>query len=632
MTENAKRAPRRARSRPDETTASVLDMAMRADSTGAAPGEAARALLKKHGRLIEADVRHRGWQIASERASFALKLLTGMVGVAAFVTVAVVLWSATQYRGLTVQPFSVPSELQARGLTGEVAAQRMLDRLAELQRTTDSARPANSFANSWGDDVSVTIPQTGVSVGELWRFLRAWLGEEVHITGEVVQTGADLQVVVRAGGHATPAVLAEDGDVEAALRRAAEALFAQTQPYRHAISRWTGSEGDEGFEQSAAALETLILTGDAMDRKWAFSGLVASLNALGRFDEALEHGRQGLAYAPDFAILRGNIAGAYMAMGQDEAALAELEEGARIGSRPGDYSPKYAELTSSLDGEALMKRRDLTRALVPLRRAADNGDMGTRLLLMQTHLAMRDVAAAREMHSFIPLADEAWPGVTGSDVFAVWTGAYLEDWEPALGICRTAEAHRPDMGPAGGRQYLTLLVPQCVETALASGALGEAEAMLADLPIRSPYLISAEAQVAAAQGDHARADRLFAEASRLAPSLPDADLAWGRARLARGDIEGGVERFREAARRAPRWADPLKLHADALMARDDHRGAIRLYRQAARHAPRWGGLHLAWGRALEATGDRRGALARYGQASDMDLSPADRAEIARRRG
>lgn len=68
------------------------------------------------------------------------------------------------------------------------------------------------------------------------------------------------------------------------------------------------------------------------------------------------------------------------------------------------------------------------------------------------------------------------------------------------------------------------------------------------------------------------------------------------------------------------------------MAQGDEAGAILKCRAAADRAPQWGALQLAWGRALEAQGRRDQAREKYTEAACMDLSAADRAEVARRRG
>ena len=46
------------------------------------------------------------------------------------------IWSAYGSGGLVIEPFSVPSDLAARGLTGQVVASKLLDRLVAMQQQT----------------------------------------------------------------------------------------------------------------------------------------------------------------------------------------------------------------------------------------------------------------------------------------------------------------------------------------------------------------------------------------------------------------------------------------------------------------------------------------------------------------
>ena len=89
----ASSAPRKRRTAPkaqpataaDPTTPDAIEIAMDLAATGQAPSAAARAILERQAQLI-------GWQIASERAGFALKVLTGLAGVAVAVTIGLILF------------------------------------------------------------------------------------------------------------------------------------------------------------------------------------------------------------------------------------------------------------------------------------------------------------------------------------------------------------------------------------------------------------------------------------------------------------------------------------------------------------------------------------------------------------
>ena len=65
----------RLKAEPAPTTPDPIEIAMEAEALGEAPRGVAHRVLAKQEQLI-------GWQIASERAGFALKLLTGAAGLA----------------------------------------------------------------------------------------------------------------------------------------------------------------------------------------------------------------------------------------------------------------------------------------------------------------------------------------------------------------------------------------------------------------------------------------------------------------------------------------------------------------------------------------------------------------------
>ncbi|MGH2929495.1 MAG: tetratricopeptide repeat protein, partial [Solirubrobacteraceae bacterium] len=119
----------------------------------------------------------------------------------------------------------------------------------------------------------------------------------------------------------------------------------------------------------------------------------------------------------------------------------------------------------------------------------------------------------------------------------------------------------------------------------------------------------------------------FGRWSRLSPSLPFADTAWGKALLARGDVQGAIARLKEAHRRSPHFADPLELWGEALMRQGDPAGAIGKFTQADAQAPRWGRNHMLWGEALMLSGRYAEARAQYQAAEGMDLSKPDRAAL-----
>jgi len=65
------------------------------------------------------------------------------------------------------------------------------------------------------------------------------------------------------------------------------------------------------------------------------------------------------------------------------------------------------------------------------------------------------------------------------------------------------------------------------------------------------------------------------------------------------------------------------------MAKNQSHLAVAKFAEANKYAPNWGRLHLKWGEALGYAGHKDEARAEYQMASTLDLTPADKAELAR---
>ena len=139
----------------DQATAVALAMA------GASRAEADAYLRDQRNHLHEQLKQiHLGlWEV---RLGVFLRAATLCVGIAAATGAVMMVRDAASSNGLIIEPFSVPPDLAARGLTGQAVASQVLDTLTELQNHTNSFRPPQSYSNNWGSDLKVEIPETGV--------------------------------------------------------------------------------------------------------------------------------------------------------------------------------------------------------------------------------------------------------------------------------------------------------------------------------------------------------------------------------------------------------------------------------------------------------------------------------------
>jgi len=291
----------------------------------------AAAYLVKQARLTElqiADLERedalRHWSLRVRHVSDVMKLTFELS--AAFVVLVLVglicmtLWKAAHDDSLVIQAFSVPPDLAARGLTGEAIAAQVQDKLAAIQDSVQTSRPANSYASNWGDDVKVQIPDTGMSIGEFYRLLVSWFGSETRISGEVYRTPQGIAMAVRTTGQPGDIVRGSEADLDNVVQKAAEAIYARTQPYRYGMYL-AATDPVKNRPRVNAILYQLAATGSPLDKAWSYMGLAT----YAEFTDPLRApaiNARAIPIAPDFALAYENIGAEDQTLAHDEAALA----------------------------------------------------------------------------------------------------------------------------------------------------------------------------------------------------------------------------------------------------------------------------------------------------------------------
>lgn len=596
-----------------------------------APDNPARALLHEQLLLVREQRRTERLNQVDRRAATGLKLLTAAAGVFVAIALGAMAWNASQDRSLVITALQVPPDLAARGLTGEVLSGQLLDRIAAIDARAQSLRAAETFRNAWSGDIQVEIPQTGVSIGQLDRYLRDWLGHRTLIGGEVFHDQAGLVMTVRAGAGSTTA-RGPDAQLDALLQRTAEGVFEQTQPYRY--SKYLEASG-RGAEAMAAA-RRLADRGPASERPWAWAQISNLLGQAGDVAGAEAAGRRSVALDPSNGLGWLNLESAQFTLGHEQQARDSIRRSVSLlRSGRGGVSELGVAIGIANASTEPMIMGDFTAALAASRAAPpinymnlDSDTPGYEAgLLARLH---RTGEARRRLGTRSDVASIARMGDLG-DLYTpqFFIAAEEDNWVEAAAVLeRSLAASREDprFGPDAAARFLR---PYLALAYARLGRAADARALLAATPPDCYRCVLYQGRTLAVLGDIPGSERAFAAAVRLAPAIPAAYAAWGQARLARGDVDGAIRVLRQAQERGPRWADPLKYEGDALAGRRDWDGALSRYAAAAERAPRWGALHLAWGRALAALGRRNDAVAKWRAAAGMDLSAADRAELNR---
>jgi tetratricopeptide (TPR) repeat protein len=248
----------------------------------------------------------------------------------------------------------------------------LLDKLTAIQAISDASAPraAQSYVNGSGNEIKVEIPETGVSIGELTRYLHSWLGHETHIAGDIFHDGGDVTVIARTDGVGQT-VRGSNTNLDGLLQQLGESVYLRTQPYR--FSSYLMATGRP--QQAVALLEKIAREGSPADRPWAILnlGYVALLG--GHFEEGVALDEQAAALDPRIPLAYDNIATAAGALGHDEYALKSMKHSIMLAEQ--GRNPQYNERAYAIQLE--IQRGNLATSLGDYVSAADDFSRATKL-------------------------------------------------------------------------------------------------------------------------------------------------------------------------------------------------------------------------------------------------------------
>ncbi|HVU21264.1 MAG TPA: hypothetical protein VHE09_11085 [Rhizomicrobium sp.] len=607
----------------------------------AATPEDARDYLREQTRLAKLqsdnlieqnafELSHLRWRRLNDQLTGAFRIILVVLALAVLLGVGALLWNASEADGLIVDSFSAPADFAARGMGGDVLANDLINRLSEVRKVT----LAHSISNSSdvglnGNDIRVDIPDTGISLGEVWRLLCRWLGHEKHLTGSLRELPDGKVALHAAFADGTRLdVSGPAGALDKLEQDLAEQVFTHFDPSNVVLYLWGTGRPQEALKQ--AERDALSVTGRERqaDSYSLWSDLTRSV--AGDIPLSIERIRISLALDPKIAVAHNEYAAEEHLLGHTELELAE---------RRATIAQTESDQPKTLQGPGYVVIHNLA-----IHHAAELlGDFGLaessecgetclpgNLAAGALYAARRhDVATARALLVSARASGQADPDESLDAAYYIAMSA-----GDGAAAARAARARIPAHPGSFGAAYTAVV--NRVETqpmlAMALALAGDAEGArrIANATPADCYPCQiARASAAAAAKDWARADFWFARATALAPSIPYAYTEWGRMLRARGDLDGAIAKFASANAKGPNFADPLEMWGEALIAKNRSDLALAKFEEANKHAPHWGRLHLKWGEALWWTGKRDVAKKQFAIAAGLDLTTAGKSELAK---
>jgi tetratricopeptide (TPR) repeat protein len=528
------------------------------------------------GQAREVDIRRFGLRLRVGFQLF-LVLVATVIGVGG----AVLIHDAVTSRSVVIEPFEIPRALAERGLTGSVVASGLLDQLTRLQAATRSSLQRRELSNAWSQEVKLTVPETGISVGEISQLLKARFSNDIHISGDVVQTEAGgLEVTVRGAGVLPHTFTGTSGQLSKLTTEAAEYVYSQSQP-----GLWTVYLVDLGrYREAIDFCQASIGSSSKLDRPvlltyWAVA--IAKTSGVG--PQALALVQRAITLQPDYWEAYNDLTNMKLGLGDEEGVWKTGQELRNVaGGRPG-RAP-----------EAIYTDVDFVSWDLPAELAAFEGDAesssgagtftvaaGPVIASVQTFLHYR-AAAELALQTTRPDPDDP-------------TIAPISHWVRGL---LAADSGDPARAASEMEAFLTTYSNPAVAwttftfncwVAPAEEAAGHPDKADAVLNTGGTFVdcYRFRGDILDGRGDWKSAQEWYAKSVALAPDLPAGYYSWGVALGKHGDLDGAAAKLKDSNQRQPHWADPLKAWGDVLVKQGNTKSGLAKYDEALKYAPNW---------------------------------------------
>ena len=524
---------------------------------------------------------------AGQRIRLGIQSATFIVVLGIFLGLLSMVHDAWTSHAVVVDAFDTPPALAPSGLNGKVVATGILDELGKMQKATRTATKGLEARSAWASDVTIEVPETGISIGEIDKILHRRLGRDIHISGDVVQQpNGDVSLTVRGDEVTAKTFRAPVAQFEKLTRQAAEYLFGESQPLQFA--NYLNQEGRFG-DEFAFLTDAFPRAHDA-DRAEMANIWGNAYGIQGRLKPAAEKYRLAMAIQPHFWKAWDNL-----------IAVLALSEGEESAWREGhaelqayDKTPEHERPRLTVLGNAATMLQDWQLVLAgALSDSQLNGGAGAKdtiegPAIADDYLRLHDPA---QVPRYLAVSDQN-DHQTIAQALLVPAYAALEHDDPKAAI-PPLEVFWKNWQADQALQYLYNDEPCMLGLAYGIvGRIAEAEAVFKRTG-NWAACTAMHGDALARSGDVAGAQRVWADGLKIGPDLSPVYLHRGLWELSQNNLTAAASDEQAAHVRSPHWADPLKAWGDVLAKQGQWREALRKYDAALTYAPAWEALHAA---------------------------------------
>jgi tetratricopeptide (TPR) repeat protein len=531
---------------------------------------------------------------AEDTRQFGLRIRIGFhifiafTAIAIAAVVAIMVHDAIKSRSVVIEAFDVAPNAAPRVPSGKIIAAEMLDVLTKIQAASRSNAEHRSLSNAWTNDIAIEVPETAVSIGQVERTLKARFGHDQHIDADVVMTkSGGLALIVRGAGVLPKTFTDETGDLDKLVVQAGEYVYGQSQPGLYAAYLANNDRNEEGIRFA----QSIYAKAQPSDRPYVlnyWANAIAGKGATGALREALPLYQEALRLKPDYWVAYNNIMYALNGLGDEEGAV---QVGQRLlkaaGGRPG-RAPEFEY--QNYDQAVWDLPAERAEAIADVESHSGIGTTGSaggaeNLQIAQYEVQMHDSDAASLRLKTIPVDAKSAPDVAQATFVRALLAEETSDF-------KAAGREWDDYARAYANPSVSTNDPHTICFAAVTYEMTSqpAKADAALTAVGALTLVDCErfkGDVLDLRGDWAGAQKWYAEAVRLGPSIPSGYYSWGAALAHHGNLDGAAAKFNEANQKGPHWADPLKAWGDVLVKQGKSNAALAKYEEALQYAPNW---------------------------------------------
>lgn len=545
-------------------------------------------------RSLEGTLRRTGM-----RVKLAFQVFVSLLALGATLGLSIMVYDAFHSRSVVIDAFEAPASMAADGYVGRVVAAGLLDRLTQLQAATRTVAEKRDISGAWNHEISLQLPEAGISLAILEQVLKNRFGHDTHISGELVRSGPNgqgLTITVRGTGMLPKTFTDPDGKLDTLLTQAGEYLYGESQPGLMARYLLDANRNDEVIAFAKQHLNRASVD-DQAELLQFWGNAVTAKAGPHAMSEALALYQQEIKLKPEAWAGYNSAMLALYDLGHEEEAVTlgrqELKAaGGRPGKAPENFFQNYDNVIYDLGAVRASSLADIAATGSGL---VTNQSGAEILLVAQYDVQLHETDTAR-----LHLKTATWDEHSAADTAqASYTQALLAeetgDLEAAARFWDTlAQVFSNPLVYVENPSYLCWAAPTYEKTgqrAKAEAALASPATYLGIDTFTDCYRFRAD--VLALRGDWHGAETWYHKGEALGPSIPTTYYSYGLALVKHGDLAQAAEQFALAHDRGPHWADPLKAWGDLLAAQNKPEEARKKYEAALKLAPEWPALKAA---------------------------------------